>query len=163
MNISEVDAAVKKLSALDTYKRLSDENVKAEYMQSLMSIELDVFNAAFAQLKATFSELPPICDIQNACLRLKGQKPKPHEECKLCGGRGYVEVEERRALRPRGINESAEEYKASMKPYTMCYRCICKNADRWGKNFTDHCTLPAANTPWPRIDEVYSGYPGGKR
>lgn len=163
MNLSEVDTAVKKLSALDTYKRLADENVKAEYMQSLMNIEPSIFNAAFAQFKATYKELPPICDIQNACLKLKGQVPKIQEECKLCGGRGYVEVEELRALRPRGAKESTEEYKAHMKPYAMCYRCTCKNAERWGKTFTDHCTIPAANTPWACIDEMYSGWPGGKQ
>lgn len=155
MNIAEVDSVVKKLSALDVYRRLSDENVKAEYMQSLMDIELEVFNAAFAQLKASCTELPPICDIRNACLRLKGQEPKPHEECKLCGGRGYVEVEERRALFSKDNTFT--------KPYAMCYRCTCKNAERWSKTFTDRCTLPPADSPWPRIDEVYPGWPGGKR
>ena len=154
MNISEVDTAIKRLSALDTYRRLTDENVKAEYMQSLMGIDLAVFNAAFAQLKATCTELPPICDIQAACARLKGQEPPPREECRLCGGKGYVEIEERRAL---------TSDRSLTRPYAMCYRCTCQNGERWGKTFTDRCTTPPANTTWLRIDDVYPGWRGDKK
>ena len=150
MNLAEVDLSVKKLSALDTYRRLKDENVRAEYMQSLMSVAFHIFNAAFAQLKVTFSELPSIQDIISLCRRLQGRNDVPRAKCELCGGKGYVEIRERLVLRERASVRSGEQYEAGRKEYDMTYRCSCRNAEKWPE------ILPGG-ARYKNFSEVYLG------
>ena len=133
MNISEVDTAVKKLGVLDLYRRLSDENVRAEYMQSLMGVELSVFNAAFAQMKVSCKELPPIMDIISACRRLQEKTEPERVQCELCNGTGMVDISEKRHLRERMSGESDADYERQKKEYVFSYRCLCQNSRRWSR------------------------------
>lgn len=133
MNVAEVDIAVKKLGALDTYRRLSDENVRAEYMQSLMGVELSVFNAAFVQLKVSCKELPPITDLLSACRRRQSKTEPERVPCELCNGTGLVNITEKRPLRGRLPGESDVDYESQKKEYVFSYRCFCQNGRRWSQ------------------------------
>ena len=131
MNYHEADSAIKRLSALDTYRRLEHEDVRAEYYQSLLGVEASVFTAAYAELKVTCNELPTIPALLNACKKLEGKPLIPITECKHCNGKGYIEVTERLSTIPRQPCQTQEEYEAAKKEYVMCYRCCCENAKRW--------------------------------
>ena len=95
MNLKEVDIAIRKLTALDTYRRLSDEDITAEYTKYLLAVDMPVFNAAFERLKITTAELPTIAALDTA---IKDERPRGKEkkfECALCNGTGLVFIQEK--------------------------------------------------------------------
>ena len=144
MNLTEIDTAIKKLSALDTYRRFNDDNVRAEYMQMLRDIKLCDFNTAFEQLRISCKELPPMADILSVCRRLQEAPLYPVVPCELCRGTGLVEVAEKRHLRSRNVGESEADYDKQKQAYIFAYRCFCPNGRRWSEKIL-------------RIDAVYPG------